>query len=96
MASVDVRDVPEQQRYEVTAGGEHVGTAHYERRGDVVVLTHTVVDPAAEAKGVGSALARTALDDAREAGRKVVPQCEFMAGWIERHPDYADLVAEAR
>ena len=74
--------------------GELLGTARYERREDVVVLTHTEVDPAAEGKGVGSALARAALDGARAAGLRVVPQCPFIATWIERHPDYADLVAD--
>jgi len=94
MATVDVRDVPEEQRYEATAGGELLGVAHYERQDDVLVLTHTVVEPAAKGQGVGSALARTALDDARSAGERVLPQCEFMAAWIERHPDYADLLTE--
>ena len=94
MATVDVRDVPARQRYEATAGDELLGVAHYERQGDVLVLTHTEVQPAAEGQGVGSALARTALDDARSAGQRVLPQCEFMAAWIERHPDYADLVTE--
>lgn len=86
--------MPEEQRYEATAAGERLGVAHYERHGDVVVLTHTAVEPAAEGQGVGSALARRALDDARAAGQRVVPRCEFMAAWIKRHPDYADLVAE--
>src|SRR5690606_17493780 len=54
--------------------------------------THTVVETAAEGRGVGSALARTALDAARAEGLRVVPQCPFIAAYIARHPDYADLV----
>ncbi len=93
MVDIRVQDVPEQGRYEALAGDELLGVAAYERRDDVIVLTHTVVEPAAEGRGVGSALARTALDRARAEGLGVVPQCEFVAAWIERHPDYSDLVA---
>ena len=51
------------------------------------------VDDAFEGQGVGSALARTALDDVRASGRSAVPKCPFIRGWIDKHPDYADLVA---
>ena len=46
-----------------------------------------------EGQGAGSQLAREALDDVRRRGLGVVALCPFIAGWIERHPDYADLVA---
>ena len=50
------------------------------------------VDPDAGGGGVGSTLVRGALDDVRANGRRVVPRCSFVRGYIERHPDYADLV----
>jgi hypothetical protein len=56
------------------------------------VFTHTVVLPAFEGRGVGSALARGALDDVRASGRTLVAQCPFIRGYIERQPEYADLV----
>lgn len=92
MSELRVTHVPEQNRYEARAGDELLGALAYEARPDVVVLTHTEVEPAAEGRGVGSALARTALDDVRHRGLRVDPQCPFVAAWIERHPDYADLV----
>jgi len=92
MAEIQVEDVPQRHRFEATEGEELLGVALYEREDGVVILTHTVVEPAAEGRGVGSALARTALDAARAEGLRVVPRCTFMAGWIKRHPDYADLV----
>ncbi|MEE6281940.1 GNAT family N-acetyltransferase [Georgenia sunbinii] len=94
MTEPRVDHVPARDRYEAHLGDELAGVAEYERRGDVVVLTHTVVEPAAEDRGVGSALARTALDAVRAEGLRARPQCSFMAAWIERHPDYADLVAD--
>ncbi len=92
MADIQVENVPQRHRFEATAGDELLGVAVYEREDGRVTFTHTVVETAAEGRGVGSALARTALDAARAEGLRVVPQCPFMAAYIERHPDYADLV----
>jgi predicted GNAT family acetyltransferase len=57
-------------------------------------MTHTEVDQDAGRSGLGSSLVRSALDDVRSQGIKVVPLCPFVRGWIDRHPDYADLVAD--
>lgn len=64
----------------------------YEPAGDVdgrarVVFTHTVVPEAAGGQGVGSRLVRAALAQARESGWVVVPQCPFVAAYLDRHPD---------
>jgi predicted GNAT family acetyltransferase len=90
---ITVRDNPEESRYEIRDGDRVLGFAAYERRGDTTVFTHTEVDPDAGRDGLGSTLVRAALDDVRARGGSVVPQCSFVRGWIERHPDYADLVA---
>ena len=89
-----VRDVPEADRFEIRDGERVLGIAAYQRRGDTVVFTHTEVDPDAGQSGLGSTLVRGALDDVRTRGGAVVPRCSFVRGWIERHPEYADLVAE--
>lgn len=94
-ADVDVADNPRQQRYEATVEGSLAGYAAYRLRGpDVIVFTHTEVDPAHEGHGVGGALARGALDDVRARGeRRVVALCPFISAWIDRHPDYRDVLA---
>lgn len=95
MTDVVVTDVPAEQRFEArTPGGELLGVAAYVRRGDDVVLTHTVVEPHAEGHGVGSSLVRQVLDRLRAAGEHVVPQCPFVRAFVEEHPEYRDLVAE--
>lgn len=92
---VTVTDNPAASRYEARVGDEVAGFAAYRLREGVIVFTHTEVDPAHEGTGVGSVLARGALDDVRErGGREVVPLCPFIASWIERHPDYAALVRD--
>lgn len=66
----------------------------YTLDGDRATFTHTAVPEKAEGQGVGSRLVRGALDAAREAGWTVVPQCPFVAAYLERHPDAgAGLVA---
>lgn len=88
-----VTDAPEQSRYEIRDGDRLLGQAAYQRRGDQVVFTHTEVDSDAGHSGLGSTLVRAALDDVRGKGGSVVPMCSFVRGWIERHPEYRDLVA---
>ena len=80
-------------RYEAWVDGEVAGFAQYQLTDELIVFTHTEVDSAYEGQGVGSAIAKFALDDVRAAGtRKVLPLCPFIKAWIGRHPDYASLV----
>ena len=93
--TVQVSDQPSDGRYEATIAKAYAGAAWYEIDDDVITFTHTVVEPEFEGQGVGSSLARYALDDVRERKLQVVPRCPFIKRWIQRHPDYADLVREA-
>ncbi|MCB1413453.1 MAG: N-acetyltransferase [Xanthobacteraceae bacterium] len=86
-----VRDNPDEQRFELSVEG-HLAAAYYERAGDVITFVHTEVPDALAGRGVGSKLVRGALDQARGRGLKVVAQCPFVKGYIEKHPDYADLL----
>lgn len=93
MADVVVTNNPDRNRYEAHADGKLAGFAEYELSERVIVFTHTEVDDAFAGQGVGSALARGALDEVRADGsRRVKPVCEFIKGWIDKHPDYADLL----
>jgi predicted GNAT family acetyltransferase len=93
-ADVTVQDNPAKSRYEASDDtGVVAGFAQYTMRDGTLVFTHTEVDDAFEGRGVGSALARGALDDVRERGLPVRPDCEFIRGYIEKHEEYADLVA---
>ncbi|ASK66767.1 GNAT family N-acetyltransferase [Brachybacterium avium] len=58
-------------------------------------LRSTVVAPERSGAGIGSAIVRFALDDIRGLGMTVRPTCWFVRGWIERHPEYADLLETA-
>ena len=88
----DVRHEPERSRYAVTVDGQEA-VADYHKRGNVIAFTHTGVPPEIQGRGVGSALARKALDDARAAGDQVIPSCAFFEEFMKEHPEYDDLRA---
>ena len=79
------------QRFETTIDGQ-TGYISYQQRGDTLVYDHTIVPQALGGKGVGSALVEHALNYARDHNKKVVPQCSFVASYIDNHADYQDLI----
>ncbi len=92
---IEVVDHPEAHRYEARdRDGTVLGFSQYRLLGDVVVFTHTEVDDDQEGRGVGSRLVRGALDDVRAGGRRIRPLCPFVKEYVDRHPEYADLVVD--
>lgn len=92
---VTVTDNPTASRFEARVDGA-LAVAEYRREGNRITFTHTEVPDEIEGRGVGSALARAALDRARAEGWEVVPLCPFIADFIGRNPEYAELRADAR
>jgi uncharacterized protein len=90
---IEVVDVPEASRYELRDGDRTIGVAAYHRRPGRIAFTHTEIDEECVGRGFGSRLAAAALDHARQQEVEVVPLCPFMAGYIDRHPEYEDLLA---
>jgi predicted GNAT family acetyltransferase len=86
-----VSNNPAQHRYELTVEG-HVAAAHYELAGGVITFVHTDVPAELSGRGIGSKLIKSALDQVRADGLKVIAQCPFVKGWIGKHSDYADLL----
>lgn len=91
--SVTVVDAPERSRYEARIDEEVVGFAAYQRRGNVIVFTHTEVDSEHEGQGVASTLAREVLDDVRRRDLRALLRCPFLSEWASHHPEYDDLLA---
>lgn len=89
--SIDINHNENAQRFETTIDG-HTGYISYQDQGDALVYDHTIVPSELGGKGVGSALVKHALDYARSHDKKVVPQCSFVATYIKKRPEYADLV----
>jgi uncharacterized protein len=89
---VEVSDNRPLNRYEARIGKVVAGFAVYRIEGDRTVFTHTVVGDDWEGHGVGSSLARYALDDVVAAGRAITPICPFIRAYITKHPQYVTSV----
>lgn len=87
-----VRDNPALSRFELDADGV-TAVANYRLAGNVMTLTHTETPREARGRGIASRLTEGALQAARARGLKIVPQCPFVSAWIDRHPEFDDLLA---
>jgi predicted GNAT family acetyltransferase len=88
-----VRNNTDENRYELRVDGDLAAT-YYRIADGVITFIHTEVPDALAGRGVGGKLVKGALDQVRAAGLKVVPQCPFVRAYIEKHPDYADLLKQ--
>jgi predicted GNAT family acetyltransferase len=93
MSDIEIVHVPENSRYEIRLDGETVGFTEAKERDDGVVLfSHTVVDDEHEGEGLASKLVAGALDDVRAHDRKIEVTCEYVLGFLKKHPEYLDLL----
>jgi uncharacterized protein len=79
-------------RYEAHVQGELAGLTTYVLHGDRVVFTHAEVYPQWEGEGVGTALARGALDDVIARGKLITPLCPFIVHFVRDHHSYLEHV----
>jgi predicted GNAT family acetyltransferase len=92
--NTEVRNNPALYRYELWVDGKLAGYAQYGLGRGRIAFVHTEVYEPHESLGLGTQLARVALDDARLRGLMVMAYCPFIAEFIEGHLDeYGDLVA---
>lgn len=89
----EVRDNVEKHQFELAVDG-FTALAVYRLKPGIITFTHTEVPKELGGRGIGSRLAKGALDQARARGLKVVPLCPFIKAWIEKHPEYQDLLAQ--
>ena len=87
-----IEDDPPNQRYKVWLGDEFAAYSEYENEPGRIVFTHTVVRPRFEGRGIGSRLAKFAVEDARARGLRITPICPFIRSWLERHHEYDSIV----
>jgi len=91
-----IRDNPPERRYEAHEGAQLVGWVDYGRVGSRLVAFHTEVPPEFGGRGIGSALVRFVLADARTSGFTITPRCPLFAAHFERHPEDRDVLAAPR
>lgn len=96
MSDVTVTRNEGASRFEARVGEELAGIAEYVLRDGVYVFPHTVVDPRFGGQGVGTTLVRTALDEVRDENATMIPSCSFVAAFVDKNPEYRNLVADPR
>jgi predicted GNAT family acetyltransferase len=91
IGSEGVRDNPSLHRFELVANGQ-LAVAEYRLAPGAITFTHTEVPAALNGRGIGSALVRGALKQARAHGLKVASQCSFVSAFLRRHREFDDLL----
>jgi hypothetical protein len=92
MTEAEVRDNPEEHRFELMVGKQRA-EAYYTLAPGVITFTHTDVPQVLSGQGVGSRLIKGALEQARARGLKVAATCPFVSAYLGKHKEYADLIA---
>jgi predicted GNAT family acetyltransferase len=87
-----IADAPTRERYEATLDDQLAGVLEYTIKRGRIALVHTEVLPVHEGRGVGSALVRFALDDARRRELRVIALCPYVQDYLTRHPQDDDIV----
>jgi len=90
---LNVRQNEAASRFEYAADGK-LAVADYEMEDGTIVFTHTKVPPELGGRGIAQAIVKYALDYARRNHLRVIAQCPYVASYIERHPEYRDLLVE--
>lgn len=85
---------PQKNRFELEIDG-HTAWLELAPVPGAMAFTHTIVPDALGGRGIGSQLVRHALNWAAAEGHKVRPDCSFVAAYIEKHPEYQHLLAQA-
>jgi predicted GNAT family acetyltransferase len=88
----EVIDNRGQNRFEMALADGMAFVAYRHAEG-VIFLDHAEVPQALEGRGIGSALVKATLEAVRREGLQVIPRCPFIAAYIRRHPEFADLLA---
>ena len=84
----------EDGQYTIAVDGKKVGKAEFLDRGDRRVFTHTEVDKEYEGRGLATILIGQALDDTRDAGKRIKALCPMVAAYLKKHDEYADIVVD--
>jgi predicted GNAT family acetyltransferase len=90
---MDIADHPERHRYELDIDGKKAAEIVYRLEGTTIELVHTEVKPGHEGQGLASRIATFAFEDAKKRGLKVIPTCTYIQRFVQKHPQYADLIS---
>lgn len=90
-SDVSVTHDPGRGHFEINVDGTGAGLTQYLDRGEQRIFFHTEIGEQFGGRGLGSTLLARALTDTRDAGLRVVPVCEFVAGYLGKHHEFDDI-----
>ncbi|HET6242480.1 MAG TPA: GNAT family N-acetyltransferase [Arthrobacter sp.] len=79
-------------RYELHVGGKLAVQVRYIDKPGHVDFIHTETAEQFKGKGLGNVLAHFALDDVVAAGKRIIPHCPFIYGYLRKHDVYNQCV----
>jgi predicted GNAT family acetyltransferase len=91
MTTASVRDNKTLSRFELDVEGA-LAFANYRRTPSAIVITHTETPRPLRGRGIASQLVEGALQLIRADGLKVIAGCGFVVDYLQKHPEFADLV----
>lgn len=91
LEELEVIHNPAENRFETWVDGE-LSKLDYNAHGDTIVMMHVGVHPDHRGRGIAGKLTKVGLEYAREKNLRVIPMCSYVAAYIRRHPQYADLM----
>lgn len=86
-----VERIDTKHRYEILVDGKRAGLTAYRDRDAQRVFYHTEVDDAFAGQGLASQLVTQALTDVRNSGKRIVPVCPYVAKYLKKHDEFADI-----
>ncbi len=93
-APIEREETDSKGRYLIRGDGGEVAELTYSKLGTQrIIIDHTGVPDAFRGQGIGAALVARAVEDARAAGRTIIPLCPFAAAQFKRHPEWADVLS---
>ena len=78
-------------KFTIAVDGQTVGVAVFADRGNQRIFIHTEVDENFGGRGLATILVKDALDATRAEGLRVVAVCPMVAGFLGKHPEFADI-----
>lgn len=90
--NIEKEDDPSRGRFVTVINGQEAELTYTRINDDAVIADHTGVPDELAGNGIGSALVRALVDDARQNHYKIVPLCPFVAAQYARHPEWSDVM----
>ncbi|WP_428772550.1 GNAT family N-acetyltransferase [Vibrio sp.] len=84
---------PDQHRYLVHLQDGMYAQVIYRQQDQVLLLTSTHVPDSLQGKGYGGIMMETVLPQIEADGFKITPVCSYVVHYLDKHPEWAHLVA---